>query len=117
MQSDVSRVVASIRDAQTMVDLAAQGMETFAFARDIAGELFVVSDGCCGTRFRRCCREKLIESIIIKRRNYLEMDTNMHSAEKGRFERLMVHKNSDVSGIAWFESLELKAMSKPSKSD
>jgi transaldolase len=41
MQSDTRILVASIRDAQTMVDLAAAGMETFTFAPAVARELFV----------------------------------------------------------------------------
>jgi len=41
MQSEVRILVASIRDAQTMVDLAARGMETFTFSPAVARELFV----------------------------------------------------------------------------
>lgn len=41
MQSDTRILVASIRDAQTMVDLAAKGMETFTFSPEVARELFV----------------------------------------------------------------------------
>jgi transaldolase len=41
MNSEVRILVASIRDAQTMIDLAADGMETFTFAPSVARELFV----------------------------------------------------------------------------
>ena len=41
MESDLRILVASIRDAQTMVDLAAQGMETFTFSPAVARELFL----------------------------------------------------------------------------
>jgi transaldolase len=41
MTSETRILVASIRDAQTMVDLAAAGMETFTFSPEIARELFV----------------------------------------------------------------------------
>jgi transaldolase len=41
MKGDTRILVASIRDAQTMVDLAAQGMETFTFSPEVARELFL----------------------------------------------------------------------------
>jgi transaldolase len=41
MKSDTRILVASIRNAQIMVDLAASGMETFTFSADVARELFV----------------------------------------------------------------------------
>lgn len=41
VDSDSRVLVASIRDSQTMVDLAAQGMETFTFSPDVARDLFV----------------------------------------------------------------------------
>jgi transaldolase len=41
MQSPLRILVASIRDAQTMVDLAAGGMETFTFSPAVAREIFV----------------------------------------------------------------------------
>lgn len=41
MQSETRILVASIRDAQTMLVLAAQGMDTFTFAPSVARELFV----------------------------------------------------------------------------
>lgn len=41
MESELRILVASIRDAQTMVDLAADGMETFTFAPAVARELFI----------------------------------------------------------------------------
>jgi transaldolase len=41
MQSPTRILVASIREAQTMVDLAANGMETFTFSPAVARELFV----------------------------------------------------------------------------
>lgn len=41
LESGTRILVASIRDAQTMVDLAAAGMETFTFAPVVARELFV----------------------------------------------------------------------------
>jgi len=41
LQSEVRILVASIRDAQTMVDLAARGMETFTFSPAVARELFL----------------------------------------------------------------------------
>lgn len=40
MESKVRILVASVRDAQTMVDLAARGMGTFTFAPAVARELF-----------------------------------------------------------------------------
>jgi transaldolase len=40
MQGDTRILVASIRDVQTMVDLAAKGMETFTFSPEVARELF-----------------------------------------------------------------------------
>lgn len=40
MKSDTRILVASIRKAQTMVDLAASGMETFTISPDVARELF-----------------------------------------------------------------------------
>eukprot|EP00429_Kryptoperidinium_foliaceum_P015530 CAMPEP_0176029756 /NCGR_PEP_ID=MMETSP0120_2-20121206/14627_1 /TAXON_ID=160619 /ORGANISM="Kryptoperidinium foliaceum, Strain CCMP 1326" /LENGTH=250 /DNA_ID=CAMNT_0017362987 /DNA_START=8 /DNA_END=760 /DNA_ORIENTATION=+ len=40
MQSETRILVASIRDAQTMADLAAKGMETFTFSPAVAHELF-----------------------------------------------------------------------------
>jgi transaldolase len=41
MQSPTRILVASIREAQTMVNLAANGMETFTFSPAVARELFV----------------------------------------------------------------------------
>mmetsp|Transcript_4492 Transcript_4492/g.6482 ORF Transcript_4492/g.6482 Transcript_4492/m.6482 type:complete len:247 (+) Transcript_4492:133-873(+) len=41
LESGTRILVASIRDAQTMVDLAAAGMETFTFAPGVARDLFV----------------------------------------------------------------------------
>lgn len=41
MQCETRILVASIRDAQTMIDLAARGMETFTFSPSVARELFV----------------------------------------------------------------------------
>lgn len=41
MKSDTRILVASIRNAQTMVDLAAAGMETFTFSPEVARELFL----------------------------------------------------------------------------
>ncbi|KAG7371908.1 transaldolase [Nitzschia inconspicua] len=40
LQADTRILVASIRDCQTMVDLAARGMETFTFSPSVARELF-----------------------------------------------------------------------------
>lgn len=40
LQADTRILVASIRDCQTMVDLAAKGMETFTFSPAVARELF-----------------------------------------------------------------------------
>ena len=41
MKGDTRILVASLRDAQTMVDLAAKGMETFTFSPEVARELFM----------------------------------------------------------------------------
>lgn len=41
VQADTRILVASIRDCQTLVDLAAKGMETFTFSPTVARELFV----------------------------------------------------------------------------
>ena len=41
LQGDTRVLVASIRDCQTMVDLAAEGMETFTISPEVARELFV----------------------------------------------------------------------------
>jgi transaldolase len=41
LQSDTRVLVASIRDCQTLVDLAVEGMETFTFSPSVARELFV----------------------------------------------------------------------------
>lgn len=41
MQAETRVLVASIRDSQTMVDLAAEGMETFTISPEVARELFV----------------------------------------------------------------------------
>ena len=41
LQSETRILVASIRDAQTIADLAASGMETFTFSPEVARELFV----------------------------------------------------------------------------
>jgi transaldolase len=41
MQAETRVLVASIRDCQTMVDLAAEGMETFTISPALARELFV----------------------------------------------------------------------------
>lgn len=41
LESETRILVASIRNAQTMVDLVAGGMETFTFAPEVARELFV----------------------------------------------------------------------------
>lgn len=41
MQCETRILVASIRDAQTVVDLAARGMETFTFAPSVARQLFI----------------------------------------------------------------------------
>lgn len=40
LQADTRILVASIRDCQTMVDLAAEGMETFTFSPAVARDLF-----------------------------------------------------------------------------
>mmetsp|Transcript_46830 Transcript_46830/g.114197 ORF Transcript_46830/g.114197 Transcript_46830/m.114197 type:complete len:145 (-) Transcript_46830:76-510(-) len=41
LQGETRVLVASIRDCQTMIDLAAEGMETFTISPDVARELFV----------------------------------------------------------------------------
>jgi len=41
IEADTRVLVASIRDCQTMIDLAAEGMETFTFSPAVARELFV----------------------------------------------------------------------------